>query len=212
MNKLKNTRQQNTSRHDVRFPGGRDRALSAVSKPSTTDQSCSNQKQLPQSSLGPRAERKIKDQCKGYRRGIVCRRGEGTTWLPRSLASLGILSYPRLWVSSSRVEFHLWSSDGRAELGISFIPFHARTCLHLGASTIYNQQMNRNTNKRPCWVVFQGTSIEGMVRKYFLREQVLIYRPEGGRSECEHSDKWISPRRRRIFGEFTLFAPCCLLF
>lgn len=97
-------------------------------------------------------------------RETICTIGDDATWLQGHLP---------LWDSELSLalsfflksEFHLWTSDDRAELGIIFTlslaeQFHqnytARPWLYLQSYTIYNQQMNWTANRRPCWAACQG--------------------------------------------------------
>lgn len=122
----------------------------------------------------------------------------------------GSLSIPALKFFL-KTEFHPWSCDRRAELGITFIPskiqqcpqnYPAGTWLHLGVHTIYNQQKNWNTNKRSCWVDFQGTHLESMIRKNFFQGPNADTQTLGRGAEMWiwTVDKWISPHSKRICG------------
>lgn len=98
-------------REGCSFPG-RQKQGSAVRKlsSSTTDRSCSEL--VSRYSSRSRTNLKVTEGDHLYHRWRCYMTSKVT-------CPSGILSYPGLWVSSSS-EFHPWTSDDRAELGITF--------------------------------------------------------------------------------------------
>lgn len=82
--------------------------------------------------------------------------GDDATWLqghlpPWDSKLSGALSF------FLKSEFHLWTSDDRAELGQFHQNYTARLWSYLGSYTIYNQKRNWRPNGRPRWAASRGS-------------------------------------------------------
>lgn len=165
------------SRKDAHFLGNGNRTHLTVRKlsSSTRDQNCSETEAAKASPGSPGIETDERPIWR-LQREIVCTLGGDTTWLPRSRAPVGFSKLSRALSFFLKNDLYFWSSESRAEVGITFIPslaqeFHqnctARHWWHLGMYTTYNQQMNWNTSERPCWAAPQGNNTENMIRFFF---------------------------------------------